>query len=527
MIKIDLILKRIISKNKNRYPTCIDDIVFTISAWNKNNYELMYINSWGFCYEERSQHSTPSELFTNITFQNDLIKNLSEYHGVDINFVHINKPSELYEHVQKQLKLGMPILVKIDSYYNVFDPLYMKEHNNHFCIATGIDFDRKNLIIADPYFQLKDVSIPFDVTEQASDIIGILSFRNSKKEKHFFELHPFLSKESYILKQKQFNDIKIFANDLLHLIKSDKPDTKLLSLPVIYDTINELILGRLRFSILLAFYKKSEKINELDNICYRMNEAALHWEMVLNSIAKSIYTNQINKQIYKICERIHAISEFENSILNNLYSVLNEQSQNNNVEEKLISYNIHNEKIKYFPLEISSYYNNKGFVLKNSNRINADLTGLNEFFLFDDPPSSIITIKDYNFKLPNFNGFYDNISCDSQKIKVDIDKGHKLAFLGCSEWGNTQAEILINYSDESQDILKLNITDLSCEPMYDEIIALRGKTYNNNNDIITLVQDKAFINIVSSNINLEKKVKSIILPYNRNYHILSISFGSI
>ncbi|WP_238651748.1 hypothetical protein [Paenibacillus piscarius] len=187
-----------------------------------------------------------------------------------------------------------------------------------------------------------------------------------------------------------------------------------------------------------------------------------------------------------------------------------------------------NNKRNFKCVNLASIANNKGFVLENHNNIQADLTGLGEYFLLRNiVNASIYESGSYIFALPDFNHHYDNVSCTGQLVEINIKGINEVHVLGCSEWGNSIVNFTVEYEFDYTEMIELMVTDLSCEPMYKEFAAIQGTTQRNEGGTVVTIQELAFINVLSFATDFERKIKRIQLPDNFNYHILSISLSML
>ncbi|MCP3781451.1 hypothetical protein [Paenibacillus sp. MZ03-122A] len=523
MGKLDIPINRIIPKNNNRYPTCFDDVISSLTLWKNRSHQFMYLDCWSFNYKSVENFESVSELFHSIIVEDYSLDNLYKYHKIYIEFIDREPGMDFYKKIEETIREGKPVFIKFDSYYNEWDPLYNKKHNNHVCIVTNVNLKQSILQITDPYFHVKDRYVPFETLDKASDFLGIVHFESAIDNFLGIQKNKIFSKYKLTMKKSNIAKINSFA-DQLYNIASRTDSIRPGDLPIIYSKINDIILGRLRFGITLDFYSSISYSNELHYFSKKMIEISLQWEVVLNLIAKSVLMNQLENRITIIVEKIKSISSLEESTLDEFCEFVFENIKATAKKQPSRVF----DDIKYTTLDISKHFNNKGFIkksIKNNVEINANLTGLGEFFILDQEISNCeLIVNNISFIIPDFSEHLDNISCDGQKISID-NKVKKIKILGCAEWGSILALFKVNYDDDSTENIEIMFTDLSCEPMYGEEIALIGSTGEIINNEIINVQDRAFINIASLTLNGEKTVESIIIPKNKNFHILSITVG--
>ncbi len=313
--KIDFSIKRVFPKNNRRYPTCIDDIIYSISSWINKDFELMYWDSWEFKYDKESNKENLMNIFNAITI-NNIYKSLFRYHKTDIK-MHVNDDvNQLYDLIENQIHLGTPTIIGLDGYYNEWDTFFFhKEHNAHACVVTGIDRVKRSLMISDCYFDKKDKLISFDLVNQATHFFGRVIFieepKYTKQEAIIMVKDLFLA-----INCDQFESMRRFANDIQNSADYGEAQTsEVAQLSSIYDGLNQVILGRLRFAYMLNYIKTKYGIAELDKIGDKFYRSALNWEITLNILAKSLLMDNFFKKVDKVADKIYLAAAFEENLL--------------------------------------------------------------------------------------------------------------------------------------------------------------------------------------------------------------------
>ena len=121
-------------------------------------------------------------------------------------------------------------------------------------------------------------------------------------------------------------------------------------------------------------------------------------------------------------------------------------------------------------------------------------------------------------------GEYDCICCEGQEIKVPVDSYDYIMFLGYAIYENQVDDVIIVYSDHSEDKIMVEFTDWASDPRHGIVTAWEG-------DCESLDDGSKYRGkIFAKKFRLPPKasyVESILLPINPKSRIYAITLAQI
>ncbi|MBB3113020.1 hypothetical protein FHS18_005123 [Paenibacillus phyllosphaerae] len=512
---IELQVRQDLAISMNHLPTCFDDIVATISAYCNRDYELMYINIWDFLdlstvngdqYLQRKKD------------------NLRKYHGIHIEFKAASF-SDMIPVIQRNVSRGIPVIIGFDGYYCEWDPFFGKTHNNHACVAIDIDVQAREITLADPYFNRTKEKVSFDVLARASN--------------HYGEVHiggqPDLADRMAILQQglKRIQEngmierMRDFSNYISRLSDEDMDAfyrDAIESASGIYNYFKQTILGRMHFGVMLKSYCEIYKTEEFRIWSDELYAMAIYWESIQNLFIKALYIGNLKSVQEELVERIQEAARIEERLVTRFYRREQVKEENPTVQQ---TQSARKTYVCFDHIPLEDHYNNKGFALDLEQADDADLTGLNEFFLIDrDYDHIVLTGENYSFQLPCFStGEPDNVTCGKQEISVSDKAYSGILLLGCSEWGHTKGDITLRYKDGTSEKIAVLMPDMATKS--DEIdpasVVVSGQTYAREDGQCSIRAEKANLFRLFLPITGDKRLAGFMLPKGSNMHIVALT----
>lgn len=186
-------------------------------------------------------------------------------------------------------------------------------------------------------------------------------------------------------------------------------------------------------------------------------------------------------------------------------------------------------------VNLEKHYNHKLIgdrtIIDNSSNFDNDNKGITNSFL--DPsllPKSneIITIDSIPFLFPDkSNKKFDNITCEEQKIYYQKGRYKQIHYLGLSGFYHFEENLKVSFLDEIFEKCTMYLM------RWNESIGYKYEIKDNNTCVSVLsstIDHDRSMNIFYNKCpikNKDKETKNMILPYNPDMHILSITLEMI
>jgi len=517
---------------------CIEDNIVSVIQWMKADFEIMFSESWNFNIEIKDLSLSIGDIINSGVTIKDELTLLEKYRGIRTTINNNKSTKDLFESIKYELSINMPTLVLIDEFLLPWSNKFQSIHNQaHCCIVTGIDND-KRIILTDAWYRKENGAITLNNFYRGVNLNTYKFEKQSEVDNSLINWQEVLKFNVQRLlggKNNVFEGIRFFANILesdLDIKKEIQGYEQIFQIPIIRKMLT-ICRNRKQFSIFLEYIYNLGNCCEMLKISECMAIASNMWNIVYAMTKKSMLS-KYNKSLYlRIANKIREIADYEENLANNIIDLkMNEtnvvecKSNNKTNQSKEISEaNSCCEFCKQTPVNLSKYFNNKGFAQKDQNEFIADFSGAGEYFILDDYLSRDhnIMVGDMNFELPDFN-YYDNISCLGQTIDVPKDNYNNIMILACTTWASFTEELTIHFLNEEIKNIKIEFTEWVSPPVFKEAIAWQGtgirKNMNNNScNVGVSIFAKSYL--LDSGLAIDR----IILPNCPNIHIFSITFS--
>ncbi|QKS44540.1 hypothetical protein HUB94_09040 [Paenibacillus cellulosilyticus] len=482
---------------------------------------MMFTQSWAFDYESSDSEKPITEKFILSDTQNEC---LFQFLGIEVIMHEQLQLHELLDLAATQMGQGLPVLAWFDSYYNSWDPLFGKEHNNHMCLITGMDIQNQTFTICDPYFGKQNEVVPFQVIDQASgrryaalNILPVVEHQAS------IEL-LYASAQRFM----QENGLRHFASDIENNWTNDlsfiwnQESGGLFWNSKFYRLIkNVIILDRHKFKELVLYYIDKEGHNSfLQSIIDQIHIIITHWEAALNMMTKAIVTSSITAKLKtNFITKVNNVVQLEHSLAQMIYSSSFDSGKLHPVKDTMNAEK-HTDDLRHVPLDLSRHMNNRGFSYELSAACTADITGTGEYVYVNSGQMESST-----FNMPTIGSdMMDNIACMGQVLPVDPLRCKGIAILGCSEWGDSSAFLTIIYQDGTEKNYPVILTDFINEPRYNESVEMKLSLVDKNDNL--KVSD-AYLFRVMIYFEENEVIDFIQLPVCSNMHIIAMNMLNV
>jgi hypothetical protein len=519
--------------NDGRTYDCIKGLVASVGDWLGYGYELMSSNSWGF-FIKPSNTLISSKIGGRVC--SEIHRNyemLKKYHGIDIELQKINNSPEILELLKGELKKGYPIIIGLDRFWCPWLIGYQKEHGFHAILVTGFDID-DNLWCIDyepiNYGQM----LPLDHLNKG--LINCFIFNIFDKpdivDWRIILENAYLNLYSQNEVGNSFDSMMIFAdfieNNLNYGEELDKGSGDLWTAPLFMDML-AICRGRYSFSITLDYLYKKYKVSDLLPLIDGLHYSGDGWYKVRALLIKAAVLKERNKILIRAAKNIRDLAEYEINLAELMIAIVNKNEIRVSIEECRSEFVIETsfsniEEYRY--IDISKYCNNQGFGNPISQQCTANLTGTGQFFLAENIPQDVMKVANMRFNLTSINvGINDNISCEGQKIELEMEDFNYIMLLGCSEYGDFSDIMTLEYIDSSSEDVLISFTNWTSKPLFAEEVAWNGIGMEKNNDEYSLMNFSVNLFAKMYHTNNKISLKSIRLPYCPNIHIFAISLG--
>ncbi|MBD3919980.1 hypothetical protein H8B09_14545 [Paenibacillus sp. PR3] len=476
----------------------------------------MFAQSWTFDYDSSDGGKSIAERFILSDAQ---AKCLYFLLGIEIVLHNELQSHEVFELVESNLTQNLPVISRFDSYYNPWDQLYGKEHNDHSCLITGMDRQSRTFTICDPYFGKQNEVVPFEVIEQAAGghygSVKLLPVVDSPAslELLYASGERFLQENGML----QFvSDMERYWTDDLSFIWSKVSEGLTFWHTNFYRVIKtHIILNRHKFKQFVQHC--IDEVGQhpvLQAMIVQLDLIITHWEAALNALTKAAIYSKISPRMKDhFITKAKDIVQLEYGLAHMIVSMSLDSSEATQEQKKAGELTEH---WRHVQLDLSELLNNQGFSHELSAASEADITGTGEYVYvtcgqLQSSTFHISTIdRDRN----------DNISCMGQVIPIEPTRCKGVAILGCSEWGDSSAFLTVNHQDGTVKKYPFILSDIVTEPSYNESIEMKLSLVNKNKG---LNMSDAYLFRVTVSFDGDGVIDSIQLPVCTNMHIIAMN----
>ncbi len=507
--------------------------MISVSNFYQRNYILMYSHAWGFGFDIDNYKINGTG--NSIKDDRGRVYDLYHlYHGIKISFHDINNPENVIKIIINHIVNGNPAGILMDTFYYSWDP-NKNQHGKHWFLISGVDTEKEVFYCTDPYFLQKDALLSFN--DFISGYLGVLfTFEITNNEVSDYNWKDLIFAISKKLKGENgvkniFSSMEDFAASVekgFCIEKETESTKRVIDMPY-YVNLQSVNRGRRQYAKFLEHTAARYHIPELLSISEKLKQVSYKWDVLRGILTKAILSK--NEEIIKskIPPSIREISEIEKKILNHLIKTASDNSLlNSNVFNNTESVSYIPEKINYSSytyLDLSNYFNNKGFGALLDKNAKSNLNGTGMFFVSDDIPSSEIwEVDSMKFRFPNvLESQFDNISCSGQDLEFSPIDCSSIMLLGTADFGSFKESIILRFMDGSTEEVIIDFTELIFEPLFGESVAWEGRACELLDGKIQVRNSK--VKIFSKTYKLSKpgRVKSLSLPYLPNIHIFAIT----
>lgn len=511
---------------------CFDILIAAICNWKNVDYRMVFCESWGFVYESIKDNSFI--ISNNLsTGRGDEFSYLKNYHGIDIKKVDINN-EDISPAISKEIMNNSPVMLKVDVFNCpwMFNH-YKIQHASHFIIINGYDEKTKKYNAIDNQMAINGAEFPEnDLIDACKEVYiiraGYETIDINTKDILRNAVDRLTDNEGNYLLGKR---LEIFCVDLINYMNLDeevKNDKSEPSTALLFQLIKQIGSGRYKFSLALEYIQNVKKDLQMDYVIEMLKDVSIKWNEVLGMLIKAYFLKSREKMYSRIHLKLMDIISFEEDIVRNIIRLINEEVNYDNYDlEPRVCEALNPVDYKY--VDIKEYLNNNGVYKEESIYCNAELSNPSRYFVPKfNIENSEINKGMFKFKINNFmNDEFDNLICEGQEIKLDIDGYDKLLILTCSEFGNFDEKIEIFYDNNEKEIISFKTsTWLSTITREENELIFLGKGVSRRDENVNVYPFDVSLHANYYNLkNQENKIIKIKLPDCINIHIFAITFA--
>jgi amino acid adenylation domain-containing protein len=473
---------------------CEQDLVATIAAWQGRNYQLMFVEAWGFDYRPDKPGSfTPYSQRIGAD-QGDEWKNLFQYHGMQVFKYNDLTAAATLGIVKRELGTGRPVAVLLDTYWCPWDAGYQREGHDaeHFVLVVGLDRANRFLYCVDTIYSKYWEPLPMDCFfEGYRDLCETFAFEDlpvTELDWRKIVRNAVRRLQRTAGEANAFNAMRNLAADAARdfdIAKEIEGYPNFLRAKL-YRVLLEIARGRKQFAKALACLSTQYQVEALGKLSKELEREGGSWESIRAMLLKLNGLFEAKTLMPKVLERMKKTADREERIATRLLEVCEDQSPEPGLNASAISsapargernLDLMEPRLSAEMVDLSKYVNNHGCGSPVYQSCRADFNGLREFFLIESmPPEGRLEVAGMNFMFPRLgDGLNDNVACAGQAILIKPEHYSSLMILGCGDEGSFSEKIIVLYEGGVREEVEIDFSCWWLAPDFGEIIAWEGK----------------------------------------------------
>jgi len=444
---------------------CFDDVVVTLDNWFGRGYELMYADSLRFVFQQGDDSQTiGSRMITRFDNHLDL---LQMYHGYRIE-VHSKITAEQgLRIIREQLAQNCPIGLNIDSFYSPWDIKYQNSHYyTHVMIVVGVDSPTNDLLIVDPFFEMKNLRLPYDHYE--AGVIACMTIEPGEvaydsKDKLLAHLRQRLVEQQ----ETTPSGMRAMAEALRSICFEDEmAGYALFAECPLFAKFSMLMHGRYNFAKTLDHLAAKYEMPQLADLAEDFKGLAAKWSTLRGLIMKMSYIPNAAadpKLVNNLTTRLLTNIELETAIVDRLLPLLGEDEEAAAAAAALAGRRVAETAIdmtvrQVTHIDLRELCDIRG--VENSTD-SADLDNEGYFFCKEGAPSEpVMTVADMSFAFPALlDDRPDHFLCLGQTVELPQDTYRGLMILGCCDRGGYEDQAIVEYADGTSEQVTIGFSD--------------------------------------------------------------------
>lgn len=459
---------------------CIINSYISIINHDIGNYHYIFWDSWAFYYDESAPSVGESVYYSMRSYGHYLMAN----YGIEVHDISIADYEVMMEIIRSNIKQGIPVVIKLDTYYCNWYEDFGKEHGEHSFIV--VDCTQEGMMIVDT--MPKRVGVYIDCERVRIGILKAetITYKANSEKKTLMEFLEHTVDRK--IKKQEIEKLRLFAE---RLERSDLEsemmfDKYMWNVPIIRN-IRKVYGSRKMFLSMLGYLATEEDREIVAYIQEIMSPVIADWAAVLNRLQKYHVARKCIK-LEKLFTSVHNAAEAEADIMEKVKRI---------VEHKSLA-GLSSKKGNSFFTMLPVEYRECSHLIFSEN-----FTRLTD--IFDENLWQNNCFGHYLFEL--INREMNCTKCEGQCIPVGKTGISYIHFIGYAVWDNQIADCTLEYDDDVQEV-ELRLSDWCGGSKFGEQVLWTGRfteiQYNTD-------YDGCIYDIVIP-VRQESYLKNVILP---------------
>lgn len=301
----------------------------------------------------------------------------------------------------------------------------------HLAIVQGIKEQDNCFLILDPTDKQEPIEVSFEIVRNACSFVLDIRVPRERKTYHSINIKREISENHFrVMDKNRFKQMKSFADMFEQIFDPvvefrNCRNTELMATEKLVDDLRKLIRGIDLFVVWLSWRNIAGE--DFSEAIARYKQIMSKWNVFINLLYKQSiigWESDFKERAYANLNDIILLEKEAYKIF--LDCMCNEKKKENASHEITELYS--------YPCDMKIYMNNSGFA-SDRNVEGKNLTGVGEFFVWDEPGIDLVQKEGIHYRLETGEGA-DNIVCRGQHIEIDCSHWvHKISIIGCAEWG--------------------------------------------------------------------------------------------
>jgi hypothetical protein len=503
---------------------CFDDIIETISQGYQRSYQMMYIESLRFGFNKEDISKTIGENLQ-LDFRSRF-EHVEKYNGYRLQMNREASFDSFLSIAREYISRNEPICIFIDTYYVPWDPGYGKFHYfYHILVVVGYDDLNQNIFLTDPFFQRMNVPLPLEVCRQAFQrfmTIDLLPEKPQDRDEVFADVGKHLkehveSTRTHMLEFAAALPTIDFAKEIHGFEKFGETP--------LFQKLSLAIVERVNYARMLKYLDQRFVEPKLGIIADQIKNLSDKWAVIRGYISKmNILSTQGThlSSMDSTANRIVEAANIEYQQINQLIDILKQTHS----DSSIILTKDMNQQVpivnvgEIFPIQMEHLFNLRG-IENEDNTADFDSEGYS-FAREGLPQNRRLAAEEMSFEFPaSISSGFDNMICQLQSIELPEEIYNGIMILGCSETGSDLGIIIVEYEDDTNELVHFGFSNWrGFHPIDNEIIAWKSMATHRE---LGKSSSEVYLYAKNSVLNSHKKARCLILPEVPNMHIFAIS----
>jgi hypothetical protein len=319
-------MERISGNEKDSF--CLEDSIATFAHWIGRDYELMFINSWGFNYASPDKMNPlliGERIFlhnTDIMRQN-FLQSLEFYHGIKLTWIDSWSIQEDLLNIQLELTANRPVVLDFDIFWAPWARGFQKSHQSHSYLINGVDDPNAAFLCMDSFSLISYLTLPFRNFIKGRTNLGRFTIFNEPIINPDDIISSINMTAANLLGGEKtvnyFNLMREFGDEIIQSfdVQREMGGQTEYHNTILWNKIKEFALTRLRFALLLKYLSKklSSRESFLVEMSLRFKESGLMWYKIMNMLGKIFLVINLKTDIIRrFANSIKEIADFEEKL---------------------------------------------------------------------------------------------------------------------------------------------------------------------------------------------------------------------